>query len=176
MDTLSQLAIKYGTDKWGKHNYTPVYYDLFHNKGKRSGVKKVLEIGPAEGAGIKMFRDFFTNATIYGAEIDQERVDKLQGLDRIQVIQCDQSSFKDLLNLVNTIGRDLDLVIDDGSHVPEHQLYTCLQLVPLLPKGSIYIIEDVSDEEVFRGIPEEWNKELKRVGKRYDDQLIIIKT
>lgn len=175
MDSLSELGLKYGTDKIGKHHYLPVYYDLYKNNAKRKRVKKVLEIGPAEGAGIKMFRDFFTNATIFGAEIDQERVDKLQGLDRIHVIQCDQSSFKDLLRLVDTTGRDIDLVIDDGSHIPEHQLYTCLQLLPLLSKRAIYIIEDVADKEVFKGIPNTWNKELRRVGKRYDDQLIIVR-
>src|SRR3990167_5025089 len=172
MDTLSELGIKYGTDKIGKHNYLPTYYELFRNKSKRRKVKKVLEIGVAEGAGVRMFRDFFTNATIYGAEIEDGRI---FSEDRIQIIKCDQSSFKDLLNLVDTTGRDLDLVIDDGSHVPEHQLYTCLQLLPLLPKGSIYIIEDVADEEVFKGIPDTWNKKMIRVGKRYDDRLIIIK-
>lgn len=172
MNTLAQLGLKYGTDKGTKHNYLDVYYELFRNKGKRRGVKKVLEIGVAEGAGVRMFRDFFTNAMIYGAEIEEGRI---FSEDRIQVIRCDQSSFADLLNLVDTIGHDIDLIIDDGSHRPEHQLYTCLQLLPLLQKGSIYIIEDVAVEEVFKGIPEKWNKELKRVGKRYDDQLIIIR-
>lgn len=173
MNILEELGIKYGTDKIGKHNYLPVYYDLFKNKGKRKRVKKVLEIGVAEGAGLRMFRDFFTNAMIYGAEIDEKRV---FSEDRIQVVRCDQSSFKDLLLLVDTIGRDIDLVVDDGSHIPEHQLYTCLQFVPLLSKRSTYIIEDVADEEVFRGIPNTWNKEMIRVGKRYDDRLIIVKT
>lgn len=172
MDTLSQLGIKYGTDKIGKHNYLPVYYELFRNKGKRRGVKKVLEIGVAEGAGVRMFRDFFTNAMIYGAEIEEGRI---FSEDRIQVIKCDQSSVVDLLHLIDTIGNDIDLIIDDGSHRPEHQLYTCLQLLPLLPKGSIYIIEDVAVDEVFSGIPDTYDKELKRVGKRYDDQLIIIR-
>lgn len=172
MDTLSQLGIKYGTDKIGKHNYLPVYYELFRNKNKRRRVKKMLEIGVGEGKGLRMFRDFFTYAMIYGAEIEEERV---FSEERIRVIQCDQSSFKDLVRLIRVTGCDLDFVIDDGSHDPENQLYTCLQIVPLLQKGSIYIIEDVANEEVFNSIPTAWKKEKIRVGKRYDDQLIIIK-
>lgn len=172
MNTLELLGKKYGTDKIGKHNYLPVYYELFRNKGKRRSVKKVLEIGVGEGAGLRMFRDFFTHAMIYGADNQPNRVFKE---DRIEVVLCDQSSVGDLLHLINTIGRDIDFVVDDGSHKPEHQLYTCLQLMPLLPKGSIYIIEDVAVEEVFTGIPDTYNKEIKRVGERYDDRLIIIK-
>ena len=169
---FEEIAKRYGTDKVTKHNYGAVYYGLFINKNKRRRVKKVLEIGSGEGLGLRTFRDFFTNAMIYGAEIEEGRI---FSEEKIQVIKCDQSSFKDLLNLIDTTGRDLDLVIDDGSHVPEHQLYTCLQLLPLLPKVSIYIIEDVANDEVFKGIPKYWNKEMIRAGKRYDDRLIIIK-
>jgi hypothetical protein len=97
MDQLTKLAVKYKTDKWGKHHYTPVYYDLF--KDRRETVKNVIEIGVAEGAGLFMWREFFPNATIYGAEFDKQRVDFLMGeeRDRITVFKCDQSKEKTLL-------------------------------------------------------------------------------
>lgn len=174
MNTLEKLGLKYGTDKIGKHNYLPVYYELFRNEGKRKRVKKVLEIGSAEGAGLRMFRDFFTNACVYGAEIDSKRC---FSEDRIEVLQCDQSKQEDLIKLVSKIGLDLDLVIDDGSHKPEDQVFTCLQLLPSLPKGAIYIIEDVADEGVFtqlKKILKNVDIEMKKLSKRYDDRLIII--
>lgn len=173
MDELTQLAIKYGTDKWGKHHYTPVYYDLF--KDKRESVKKVLEIGPAEGAGLFMFRDFFPNATIYGAEIDQKRVDKLQGLDRIEVFQCDQSTYQ-LFDIEETSsgGYNLNLVIDDGSHKPDDQIFSCQMLMSKMPKDSIYIIEDVADPAIVDQL-KNYNCEVLKVGKRYDDRLVIIR-
>lgn len=172
MDELSKLAIKYGTDKWGKHHYTPVYYDLF--KDKRNEVKKVLEIGPAEGAGMFMFRDFFPNATIYGLEIDEERVKKLEGLDRIVVLPGNQFDLLDLessLSFFSDEG-DLDLVIDDGSHKLEHQVFTCLTLMPMLSDKTIYIIEDVADTSIIKYLTP-YNAKLINVGKRYDDNLII---
>ena len=80
---LCHLAIKYGTDRHplSKHSYTPYYYNLL--KDKRQSVKKVLEIGAAIYGGHKMWRDFFPNATIYGAEPSpQQNLSE----DRIKVI------------------------------------------------------------------------------------------
>jgi 8-demethyl-8-alpha-L-rhamnosyltetracenomycin-C 2'-O-methyltransferase len=173
MDILTKLAIKYKTDKWGKkHHYTPVYYSLFRNQNKRRRVKKVLEIGVAEGAGLRMFRDFFPNAIIYGAEIDDKRLILEEG---IQTFKCDQSKKDDLVNLLSIIGTDIDLVVDDGSHKPQDQVYTCLSIMPALKKGCIYVIEDVSDIRIVEPIKKFYKPSLVKVGDRYDDCLLIIK-
>lgn len=174
MDTLSELGIKYGTDKIGKHNYLPVYYDLF--KDRRNSVEKVLEIGIAEGAGLFMFRDFFPKATIYGADNVPQRVVNLSGLDRIQPYLVDQSNELQLRELIKQTGEDIDLVVDDGSHVPEHQFFTFHALSPYLDEDVTYVIEDVSDPSIFDRIerlPGGWKCEMVVVGKRYDDRLII---
>lgn len=172
MDQLTQLAIKHKTDKWGKHHYTPVYFDLFHNKSKRGAVKKVLEIGVAEGAGVRMFRDFFTNAMIYGADNQDNRLHKE---DRIEVFKCDQSKEIDLVKLLEKTGKDLDFVVDDGSHDPKHQLFTCLILMPYLPKSVVYVIEDVAKPEIIKELLTKYDCEIKEVGERYDDKLIIVR-
>ena len=174
MNILEDLGLKYKTDKIGKHNYLPVYYDLF--KDRRNEVKKVLEIGIAEGSSLYMWRDFFPKATIYGADNLPQRVANLTGLDRIQLYLVDQSNDLQLRELIKQTGEDLDLVIDDGSHVPEHQFFTLNQLSPYLDEDCVYVIEDVADPSVFEKIkrlPGGWDCKLVRVGKRYDDQLII---
>lgn len=175
MDDLTKLAIKYGTDKWGKHNYTPHYYEMF--KDRRESVKKVLEIGVGEGAGLRMWRDFFPNAMIYGAEIDDNRVVRLSEEDRISVFKCDQSKSADLKHLIKYIGSDIDLVVDDGSHKPEHQAYTCRVLMSILNEKVTYVIEDVADEDVaiqiMKNLPG-YYVNVKKVGKRYDDRLCIV--
>jgi hypothetical protein len=173
MDELSKLGIKYGTDKIGKHNYLPVYYDLF--KDRRNTVKKVLEIGTAEGAGLFMFREFFLAATIYGAEIDQKRVDLMKGEDRIEVYKCDQTNENDLDSIIEKIGSDIDFVIDDGSHKPEDQVFTCLELMPLLNKEVTYVIEDVAKPEIAEFLRNKYECAVVEVGKRYDDRLIIVR-
>lgn len=173
MDQLTNLAVKYGTDKWSnKHHYTPVYHELF--KDRRNEIKKVLEIGVAEGAGMFMFRDYFPNATIYGAEIEESRIFRE---DRIEVIKCDQSKHEDLYKLLEKIGDDVDIIFDDGSHKPSDQIFTCDYLLQVMPKNTIYIIEDVSDPSIVKSIKSltGCKVEVKKVGRRYDDCLIICK-
>lgn len=168
-DPLTQLAQKYRTDKWGKHHYTPIYYELFRDK--RLTTKKFLEIGVGEGAGLKTFAEFFPNASIYGAEIDPQRVWRE---DRIQIFLCDQSSTSDLESLIQKTGPDIDLVIEDGSHLPMHQITTCRTLMPLLKKDVIYIIEDVANPEIMDQL-KDFDCNLITVGTRYDDRLLSIR-
>lgn len=186
MDSLSELAVKYGADKWGKHHYTPIYYDLFEYS--QNQVMNVLEIGIAEGASLNMWRDFFPNAIIYGVDNDKDRIEKINALHRengvirgpIIALYGDQEDPKSIYqHFSSTIG-EFDLIIDDGSHIPNHQTNTCIALLPLLSRKGIYVIEDVGNIVVFEEI-EDALRDLKfscikkKVGKRYDDQLIIIK-
>lgn len=173
-DALTLLAKKYGTDRHpgSKHSYTPYYFDLFNNQ--RQSVKKVLEIGVGEGPGLRMWRDFFPKAMIYGAEIDDKRIFKDE---RIEVIKCDHSSETDLKELIKKTGTDLDFVVEDGSHKPEDQIFTCLTLMPMLHKDVVYIIEDVADLSIIKQLSD-YEIEVPRLIRRrprYDDWLIIVR-
>lgn len=171
-DPLTKLAIKYGSDRHpeSKHSYTPYYYKLF--KGRRQSVKKILEIGAGEGAGLRMWRDYFPNATVYGADNDEKRIFKEE---RIDVIHCDQSSRGDLVLLLDKTGTNIDFVVDDASHKPQHQVFTCLTLMPFLNHDVVYIIEDVADLSIIGnlGAYEIEVPKLNRWRKRYDDWLVI---
>lgn len=178
MNLLDDLFFKYHADKTPriKHHYSNVYFDLFKNK--KDSVKKVLEIGTAEGASLFAWRDFFPNAEIYGAEIEQKRVDMMKGQDRIEVFQCDQSKGNDLRVTLARIGFQIDLVIDDGSHRESDQFFTCLTLMPWLNEGVIYVIEDV-DNESIDSVNLLKNAgyvcETLKVGERHDDRLVIVR-
>ena len=182
---LCRIAFKYGTDKCKKikHPFTPYYYKILSKK--RKSVKKVIEIGiglkrhhsnsPKNtiGAGLYMWRDYFPNAKVFGADIDPNT---MFADDRIQTFVCDQSSKKDLVKLIKNTGSDIDLVIDDGSHIPEHQIFTCLTLMPLLDKKVIYIIEDVRDENIARKLTAyDYEVILPKEHKYPDDRLVVIK-
>lgn len=176
MDNLSKLGKKYGTDKIGKHNYLPVYYEMF--KDRRKDIWKVIEIGIAEGASLFMWRDFFPNAWVYGADNDKARVDAVRSY-RMTTLLCDQTSPDDLRALLEVTGGDIDLVVDDGSHDPADQVFTCLTVMPLLKKGAVYVIEDVADPGIAKTILKELEVEprwvnIKECGKRYDDRLVIV--
>src|SRR3989344_7399798 len=156
VDILSKLALKYLSDKCPqiKHPFTPFYFELL--KDKRKTIKKVLEIGIGyremalkwrpyrTGASLLMWRDFFPNAPIYGIDI---LPNALYNGKRIKSFICDQTNKDELQNLIDNIGSDLDLIVDDGSHKTEHQIFSCLTLMPMVNKNVIYIVEDVSEPE-----------------------------
>jgi hypothetical protein len=93
---------------------------------------------------------------------------------RITSILGDQRRKEHLLSLIDGTGPNIDLVIDDGSHRPRDQVFTCLTLMPLLKKDAIYIIEDVADAGILERLSL-YDCEVITVGKRYDDRLVIVK-
>ena len=125
------------------------------------------------GASLRMWREFFPNAQIYGADISPQWMFKGK---RIKTFLCDQSKKEDLVKLISHIGHDIDLVIDDGSHIPQNQVFTCLTLMSLLKKDAIYIIEDVADQSITREL-ESYDYEIPKLMKirRYDNRLIVVR-
>jgi len=55
------------TDKNTTHSYLPLYEHLLSSK--KESAKNVLEVGTQFGGSIKLWRDYFTNANIYGLDI-----------------------------------------------------------------------------------------------------------
>ena len=153
MTELCEIAFKYKTDKCPQinHAYTPYYYELL--KDRRQSIKKVLEIGVGDntiknftpeykvGGSLRMWRDFFPNAQIYGADIVPEAIFEEE---RIKTYLCDENKKEDLIRLISQIGSDIDLVIDDALHHASNQISLFNTLMPMLKKDVIYVIEDAS--------------------------------
>jgi len=80
--------------------------------------------------------------------------------------------------LIDKIGADFDLIIDDGSHLCNHQIISAAVLSPFLKSGGLYIIEDVSQPAVIE-------EQLRLLGIEcdvitfnpwtQDDRLIVIR-
>jgi hypothetical protein len=152
MTPLCELAEKYTTDKCSVHRYTPVYYELF--KDRIATVQTVLEIGIGRGKGtlrkhaasLKMWEEFFPFAQIIGLDHDRS-IFLDQG--RINSVYGDQSNERSMEQAANSVGRALDIVIDDGSHQPPHQISSAKVLLPFVMPGGYYIIEEIRSEVVF---------------------------
>jgi hypothetical protein len=185
MTELCELAFKYRTDKCPQinHTYTPVYYELL--KDKKESFKKVLEIGIGTvysmrhvdkyivGASLKMWRDFFPNAQIYGVDIEEECMFEDE---RIKTFQMDSTRHRQLSRLIGVIGSDIDLVVDDGPHSTRLQLRTVRNLMPLLQKSVLYIIEDCKSPELIKENLPEYDVEIIRLEKiTHDNNLVIVR-
>jgi SAM-dependent methyltransferase len=151
MTPLCELARKYGTDKGGDHlqrgdtchTYTPAYWFMFRRR--RHQVKAVLEIGIGGGHSLRMWKEYFPNATIYGIDSNPECL--AQAEDRIRCFQADQYNEAELNRVLDQIKSTLfDLIVDDGSHEPAHQIFTAQVLLPYLANDGVYVIEDIEPD------------------------------
>lgn len=143
-DPLTRLAILYGTDKFGYHDYTPNYYKLL--KHLQNEPIKILEIGVGGygdddrgGQSLEVWRDFFPKGEITGIDIQKKTMDLGP---RVQILQGSQVDADFLEELVTERG-PFDVIIDDGSHRNEHVVESYRLLFPTLKPGGIYAVEDV---------------------------------
>lgn len=141
---LTDLALRFGSDKWGGHWYTP-HYDR-HFAPYRDQRVKVLEIGiggyrqpDVGGASLRMWRHYFSRGLVYGLDIfDKSPLDE----QRVRTIIGDQSDTAFLIDLYEHIG-PLDIIIDDGSHLSDYVIASFVTLFPRLRPGGLYVIEDL---------------------------------
>lgn len=165
MTPLCELAIKYGTDKCVPHNYTPIYYRYLADRTQ--SVRKVLEVGIAEGAkSLRMWEEFFPNAEIIGIDIDK-RMQLNEG--RVRSYVCDQVGGY----LAHIAGKEgnFDLIVEDGSHKPEHQVAAMTTLLPFLEQNGIYFCEDIWTDvkNIVRHIPRGFDHQVYPSERRYAD-------
>lgn len=124
------------SDKIHRHGYHR-FYDTFLS-GLRNNNPRVLEIGVEDAKSIKLWQQYFVNPELTVIDILDKPVPK-----EVRFIRCDQSSTTELTALAQQFGSPFDLIIDDGSHVPDHQLLTLRILWDSLAPSGIYIIEDI---------------------------------
>ncbi len=141
---LNNLCKKYGCDKClDTHKYNgKTYCDIYqkHFDSIRHNVKKVVEIGIRDGASLKMWKEYFPNAIIYGIDIDP-RCKEMEE-DRVKVFIGDQNDETFLKKIKDEIG-EYDILIDDGSHITRHQITSYNILYPNLKNKGYYVIEDL---------------------------------
>lgn len=171
-DEIAALCDVHGSDKgsvsvgvhaydWAPHTFADVYSRLFRHC--REGVRKVFECGlgtnnpdiPSSmgargkpGASLRVWRDYFPNAMVYGADIDREI---LFNEERIRTFYIDQLDPKAIRTFWSEVGEsDFDLMIDDGLHTFEAGSTLFLHSIDRLSASGIYVIEDVSLADLLR--------------------------
>lgn len=142
---LYELGKKYKTDKCNKwHTYHGVNYLHIYQKfleSKRLNVKTFVEIGVNNGASLKMWQEYFPNAIIYGIDIDPRC--KQYESERIKIFIGSQNDITFLKKIKKEIG-DIDVLLDDGSHITRHQITSFNELYSNIKSGGLYIIEDLA--------------------------------
>lgn len=133
---FKHICDKYECDKTSKHNYHNTYTEILRPMINEEF--NLFEIGIVKGNSIKVWEDYLKNAKINGLDSAQELHQ-----DRVRIFKGDQNNINDLQNIVNTLS-NCRIIIDNGSHIPQHQLKSFNFLFKnLLESGGYYVIENV---------------------------------
>lgn len=156
-ENLLDIIQFYPTDKHYEHNYFRlVYNDLF--KPIKDTCNKFMEIGILECESLKLWRDYFLNSEIIGVDIDLNPcLNKLKesSSERISLLKYDQSNSDDLTDLSN-LYTDIDVILEDGSHMMQDQQITLAKLFKCVKPGGIYILEDLHTSIELLTKPNHW--------------------
>ena len=143
-DILTKLGLSYGTDKADPHYFTS-FYDR-HLRDERGSVANFLEIGIANGSSLKMWKDYFPNADIYGIDINKA---SLFSEDRIHTFLIAQEDTEALEKEFSSI--QFDVILDDGGHNPKSQIDGFLHMKDFVKPGGAYIVEDLHTSYISHG-------------------------
>ena len=131
--TLNEIGVRCCTDKSTiTHCYLGNYAKYFESW--RNNEFTLLEIGVAEGGSIKMWREYFPKAKVYGIDINPDCAG-----DGIFIGSQNDPYF--MASVLDKIGAP-DVIIDDGSHIGIDMINTFKLLFRIVREGGYYIIED----------------------------------
>ena len=151
---LDAIGIKYRTDKCSMmHNYLDKY--AFFLEKFRTQPIRLLELGVFNGSSVRMWQEYFPRAEIFGVDIEASC--RQYEDERIHIIQADLSDAAQVSMLREIHPR---IIVDDASHIVSHQLLALFTLFDVLPRGGVYILEDLETslnpelfEDTYRDCP-----------------------
>lgn len=128
-----------GSDKQFWHRFIPIYDEEL---SKLVHCNRILEFGVFKGESVRWLDNKFPNTEIFAADILTIQPE-WPIANNIKYYYVDQGSPETIKTLFNSIGNELDLIIEDGSHLPNHQKNCLIESFKHLSSGGIYILEDL---------------------------------
>lgn len=133
-----------GTDKNTIHSYVDGFYENEFASYKDQNIS-LLEIGVEFGASLKLWSEYFTNATsITGVDIDTSKIQPQFSTANATVIKSNAYTQQ----VADSLGQ-FDIIIDDASHAHEDHLKLLELYLPKLNPGGILVIEDIQNPAYF---------------------------
>lgn len=174
---LCLLGVKYPTDKspynndpgLHKHAYTSIYNLLFSNIKYNN--LRIGEVGILENHSMLSWREFFPNATLYGFEWFQSRLDKAIN-DKIlncSYFKMDVSNPESIEEELSYAGSNFDILMDDSTHVFEDQIKFINVAYKHLKPGGFLIIEDI----FINAKEEDYSKQLSHLSSYFSSATFI---
>jgi hypothetical protein len=146
---------KLKSDKW-EH-----YFDIYDHCLSRFYDKKIsfLEIGIQNGGSIEVAQKLFDpKSSLSGLDIDPRCSDINNILKDVKIYIGSQVDEQVLKKIAADHNNKFNVIIDDGSHIQSHMIFTFTRMFQFINDGGIYLIEDThtnyspSHQDSFFGI------------------------
>jgi hypothetical protein len=182
---LRSLCDHTRTDKDTSHSYMDVYEMLFRQK--KETATNILEIGigpanTANGGSIKLWHDYFLNASINAVDIIKREDVWYQLLNKERITLYTETNAYSSEFLEKTFKpNQFDIIIDDGPHTLQSMIDFVRIYLSYLKQDGIAVIEDVQSTDwlpvILKNIPREYIASVydrRHIKNRWDDILIVI--
>jgi hypothetical protein len=119
------------------------YFEVYerHFSPFRNLPVNVLEVGVYQGGSLQMWKHYFgAQARIFGLDINPHC--KSLEDERIQIFIANQEDRMELKRVAEQLPQ-IDILIDDGGHLPKQQINTFEVFYPRLSENGIYLCEDL---------------------------------
>ena len=120
------------------HDYLR-HYDFFF-ASFRDDKFNLLEFGCQRGNSLRMWEKYFTNAEIYGVDIDEST--KVNEKDRVHIV-IGNAVEKNTHDQIKSISDKFFIILDDASHAWGDQRLSFELFWDLVTPGGFYVIEDL---------------------------------
>jgi hypothetical protein len=144
--SITEIFIEQKTDKHWRHYYDRYYEGWFAPFRSKKDLM-MAEIGAEQGYSLKSWAEYFDHpkriiGVAYGeSAAGVERVEGHAGVE-LSILRGDQSK-KETMDQLCSMG-PFDIIIDDGSHVPKHMIFSFFSLFKnCLNPGGLFVIEDL---------------------------------
>ena len=138
------------------HSYANFYGPILNSK--RHTVANVLEIGVWRGGSLTGWANYFDNANVYGMDtVNMFDINKNDGVDmclpKNAKFICDDA-YNPMVLEKHFSDVKFDVIIDDGPHTKESQLFTLNYFHNKMRKNGVIFIEDVGSWENHNNVCE----------------------
>lgn len=167
--SLIDLADNERTDKNTVHSYLPLYEKLLSSR--KNTARNVLEIGIYKGGSIKLWSDYFKDATVFGLDcMNMSDVwDEIKNKDNIKLYtSVDAYNYNFILTEFFDKSRTFDVILDDGPHSLDSMKAVVNTYSRLLADDGILIVEDVQHWSWIEVLLNEVPDHLKNYVQLYD--------
>lgn len=144
MKRLTKLANKHNTDKGTEFDFSHGYTDFYEPFFLMYEKPTILELGVQFGASTLMFDEFYDgDCEIYCIDIlDKPKV--FEGKENIHFFNLDLGNEEEVIRFIESLGGiKFDIIIDDASHIWQHQYISLINFMKTLKNNGIFIIEDL---------------------------------